>query len=55
MRSLATNVLYVLVLAAIVVAVDFYFFKDLFWQRLTVNIGIVLIFTGFYLRFLRRS
>jgi hypothetical protein len=28
--------------------------RNRFWERLTVNIGIVLVFAAFYLRFLRR-
>ncbi len=47
-------VLYVVAMAAVIVGVDFVFFKNRFWERLTVNIGIVLVFTAFYLRFLRR-
>jgi hypothetical protein len=54
MRSQATIVLYILLLIAVVVAVDFLFFKNRFWERLTVNIGIVLVFAAFYFRFLRR-
>jgi len=46
-------VLLVLVLIAVVVGVDFLFFKDRFWERLLVNIGIVLVFAAFYLRFLK--
>ena len=46
-------VLYVAVLIAVVVSVDMLFFKDLFWERLMVNIGIVLVFAAFYLRFLK--
>lgn len=46
--------LYVVAMAAIVVGVDFAFFKNRFWERLTVNIGIILVFVTFYLRFLRR-
>ena len=45
-------VLCVLVLIAIVVGVDLLFFKNRFWERLMVNIGIVLVFAAFYLRFL---
>ena len=48
-------VLYVAVLIAVVVSVDMLFFKDLFWERLMVNIGIVLVFAAFYLRFLKNS
>jgi hypothetical protein len=46
-------VLYVVLMAAIVVAVDFLFFRNRFWERLIVNIGIVLVFAAFYLRFLK--
>jgi hypothetical protein len=46
--------LYVVLMAAIVFAVDFLFFKNRFWERLMVNIGIVLVFGAFYLRFLKR-
>jgi len=48
-------VLYVVTMAAIIVGVDFAFFRSRFWERLTVNIGVVLVFAAFYLRFLRRS
>ncbi len=47
-------VLYGVVMAAVIVSVDFAFFRNRFWERLTVNIGIVLVFAAFYLRFLRR-
>jgi hypothetical protein len=47
-------VLYVLALVAVVVGVDVRFFRNRFWQRLMVNVGIVLVFAAFYLRFLRR-
>jgi hypothetical protein len=46
--------LYVLSLIAVVVSVDVLFFRDRFWQRLMVNVGIVLLFLAFYLRFLKR-
>lgn len=48
-------VLYVLALVAVVVGVDVLFFRHQLWQRLMVNVGIVLIFTAFYWRFLKRS
>ena len=54
MGSRAANVLYVLLLIAVVVAVDVLFFRHHFWERLTVNIGIVLVFAAFYFRFLKR-
>ena len=47
------NALYVVVMAAVIVAVDLLFFRNRFWERLIVNIGIVLVFAAFYLRFLR--
>ena len=50
----ATVVLYVLVLVAVVVGVDVLFFRNQFWERLIVNVGIVLVFAAFYLRFLKR-
>ena len=47
-------VLYVLALVAVVAGVDVLFFRDWFWERLMVNVGIVLVFAAFYLRFLKR-
>ncbi len=47
--------LYVLALVAVVVGVDVLFFRHRFWERLLVNIGIVLVFGAFYLRFLKRA
>jgi type IV secretory pathway VirB2 component (pilin) len=47
-------VLYVVAMAAIIVGVDFMFLRNRFWERLIVNIGIVLVFAAFYLKFLRR-
>jgi hypothetical protein len=48
-------VLYVAVMAAVIVGIDFAFFRNRFWERLIVNIGIVLVFAAFYLRFFRNS
>jgi hypothetical protein len=48
-------VLYVLTLVAVVVGVDVLFFRHLFRERLIANVGIVLVFAAFYLRFLKRS
>ena len=45
--------LYVLALVAVVVGVDVLFFRNRFWERLTVNVGIVLVFGAFYFRFLK--
>jgi hypothetical protein len=55
MRKRAAVVLYVLAMVAVVVGVDVLFLRDRFWERLLVNIGIVLVFAAFYLRFLKRS
>ena len=53
MGNPAIGVLYALVMAAVVVAVDVLFFrsKTWFWERLAANVGIVLLFGAFYFRF----
>jgi hypothetical protein len=48
------GVLYVAAMAAVIVGVDLMFFRYRFWERLMANIGIVLVFAAFYLRFLGR-
>jgi len=50
----AAVVLYVLAMVAVVVGVDILFFRQHFWERLIVNVGIVMVFATFYLRFLKR-
>jgi hypothetical protein len=50
----AAVVLYVLALVAVVVGVDVLFFRHELWVRLIVNVGIVLVFAAFGLRFLKR-
>ncbi len=45
--------LYVVALIAVVVSVDVLFFRHRFLERLMVNVGIVLVFAAFYLRFLK--
>jgi hypothetical protein len=54
MRRQAAVGLYVLALVAVVVCVDVLFFKHQFGERLIVNVGIVLVFAAFYLRFMKR-
>ena len=54
MGSPVAVVFYVVAMAAVIVGVDFVFFRNRFWERLTVNIGIVLVFAAFYFRFLGR-
>jgi hypothetical protein len=51
----AAIALYVLALIAIVVSVDILFFRGHFWERLIVNVAIVLVFVLFYFRFLKHS
>jgi hypothetical protein len=46
--------LYVVSMVAVVVGVDILLFRNRFWERLIVNVGIVLVFAAFYLRFLKR-
>ena len=50
----AAVVLFVLAQIALVVGVDVLFFRNRFWERLMVNVGVVLVFGAFYLRFLKR-
>ena len=47
--------LYVVLMIAVVVGLDVLFFRHRFLERLIVNIGIVVVFEAFYLKFLRRS
>ena len=46
---------YVVAMIAVIVTVDALIFRNHFWERLMVNTGIVLVFAGFYLRFLKHS
>ena len=50
----AAIVLYALAMVAVVVGVDVLFFRHHTWERLIVNVGIVLVFAAFYFRFLKR-
>jgi hypothetical protein len=55
MRRKPVVVPYVLAMVVVVVGVDVLFLRGLFWERLLTNIGIVLVFGAFYLRFLRQA
>ena len=55
MARSAVDVLYVVAMAAVVVGVDVLFFRGHFWERLAVNVGIVLVFGAFYFRFLHHA
>jgi hypothetical protein len=50
----AVIVLYVLALVVVVVGADVLFFRHHLVARLLANIGIVLVFAAFYMRFLKR-
>lgn len=55
MKNQLATVLYIILMAAVIIAVDVFFLKDRFWARLIVNVGIVLVFVAFYFRFLKHS
>lgn len=55
MGKQGATVALVLTMIVVVVAVDVLFFRDHLWERLLVNVGIVLVFGAFYLRFLKRQ
>jgi hypothetical protein len=54
MGSRTMAVLYVVVMAAVIIVIDVLLFRNRLWERLTVNVGIVLVFVAFYFRFLKR-
>jgi hypothetical protein len=47
--------LYVVAMVAVIVGLDVAFFRNRFWERLIANIGVVLVFAAFYLRFRGRQ
>jgi hypothetical protein len=55
MDKQVAGALYALAMVAVIVGLDLAFFRGRFWERLMVNVGIVLVFAAFYLRFFRRS
>jgi hypothetical protein len=50
-----TVALYLVAMIVVIVGVDFVFFRSQFLERLIANVSVVLMFTAFYLRFLRRA
>jgi hypothetical protein len=46
--------LYLVAMVAVIAGLDVVFFRNRFWERLIGNIGVVLVFVAFYLRFLGR-
>lgn len=49
-----TPLLYILLMIAVIISVDLLFFRNLFWDRLLVNISIILVDAIFYLKFLKQ-
>jgi hypothetical protein len=47
------SAIFVLALVAVIVGVDVLFFRSQPWLRLIANIGVVLVFAAFGLRFLK--
>lgn len=45
---------YLIVMVIVIVGVDLALFRNRPWERLIVNVGIVLVFAAVYLRFLKR-
>ncbi|MCL2584540.1 MAG: hypothetical protein FWE35_19010 [Streptosporangiales bacterium] len=46
-------ILYVVAMVIVIIGVDIVAFRHHFWPRLLANVGIVLLFAAFYLRFLK--
>jgi len=53
MTKSMSGLLFALAMVAVVVGIDILFFRNRFWERLIVNVGIVLVFAAFYLRFFK--
>jgi len=45
------GVLYLVVMVAVIIGLDVGFFSNRFWERLALNVGLVLVFLAFYWRF----
>jgi hypothetical protein len=52
-RASTAGVLYAVAMVAVIVGIDLLFFRNRFWERLIANVGIVMVFAAFYLRFFR--
>jgi hypothetical protein len=55
MARQAVGALYAIAMVVVIVGIDVAFFRHRLWERLMVNVGIVLVFGAFYLRFFRHS
>jgi predicted cobalt transporter CbtA len=53
MGRLSILLAYVLPMVAVVVGMDVLVFRHHVWLRLMANVGVVLVFAAFYLRFLK--
>jgi len=54
MGKQVTVALYVMTMIVVIVGLNFMFFRNRFWERLALNIGVVLVFGAFYMRFFGR-
>jgi hypothetical protein len=52
MARSAVTAVHVASMMIVVLGVDLLFLRNRFWERLMANLGIVLLFGAFYLRFL---
>lgn len=55
MRTVGGAVLYLIVMIAIIIAIDVLFLKNRFWPRLGVNVLIVVIFALVYFSIVRTA
>lgn len=53
MGKSALVIICLLAMVALIVGMDVTFFRNHFWERLMANVGSVLVFGAFCLRFLR--
>jgi hypothetical protein len=53
--SKQATALLVVAMLAVIIGIDFLFFRQRFWERLAVNIAIVIAFGAIYLIFRRGS
>ena len=53
MGKSAAGALSLVAMIVVVVGLDVLFFRGHVWERLAVNVGIVLVFAAFFFRFLR--
>ena len=48
----AADALYLATMVSVIVGGDFLFFRHQLWPRLSYNVGVVLVFSAFYFRYL---